>query len=293
MSMVIPRRFSSSKRSASMPVSAFTRAVFPWSMCPAVPTIMFFMAPAFILLVAAAAFAQQPAGSENPIFHASVALVKVDVQVVDHSDRAVSGLAAADFRVYDDGHPQKIAYFGQEAEPLDLILLLDVSGSMHRHLTQMAATARAALKQLYATDRVGVMLFARRATVREPLTHDFLAVEEGMQDTVQHMESLGSGTAINAAVVEAAQYFRKQPVRGRRAALIVTDNVSLSYMLSDDEVIRQLYAADTVLNAIVIGNQKRPEPPKPGQHFNADFTPADVFKLAEQSGGEAMEAGKI
>jgi len=219
--------------------------------------------------------------------------VKVDVQVVDHSDRAVSGLAAADFRVYDDGHPQKIAYFGQEAEPLDLILLLDVSGSMHRHLTQMAATARAALKQLYATDRVGVMLFARRATVREPLTHDFLAVEEGMQDTVQHMESLGSGTAINAAVVEAAQYFRKQPVRGRRAALIVTDNVSLSYMLSDDEVIRQLYAADTVLNAIVIGNQKRPEPPKPGQHFNADFTPADVFKLAEQSGGEAMEAGKI
>ncbi len=36
-SMVMPRRFSSSQRSVSMPVSAFTSAVFPWSTCPAVP----------------------------------------------------------------------------------------------------------------------------------------------------------------------------------------------------------------------------------------------------------------
>jgi hypothetical protein len=35
--MVIPRSFSSLRRSVSIPVSAFTRAVLPWSMCPAVP----------------------------------------------------------------------------------------------------------------------------------------------------------------------------------------------------------------------------------------------------------------
>src|ERR1700722_1807744 len=42
-SMVMPRRFSSSSRSASIPVRAFTSAVFPWSMCPAVPTMIDFI----------------------------------------------------------------------------------------------------------------------------------------------------------------------------------------------------------------------------------------------------------
>ena len=41
--MVIPRRFSSLWVSQSMPVSAFTRAVLPWSMCPAVPMIRCFI----------------------------------------------------------------------------------------------------------------------------------------------------------------------------------------------------------------------------------------------------------
>src|SRR5208282_5976495 len=42
-SIVMPRRFSSSRRSASMPVRAFTSAVFPWSICPAVPTMTDFI----------------------------------------------------------------------------------------------------------------------------------------------------------------------------------------------------------------------------------------------------------
>ena len=44
-SMVIPRRFSSTRRSVSIPVSARTSEVLPWSMCPAVPTTTRFMCP--------------------------------------------------------------------------------------------------------------------------------------------------------------------------------------------------------------------------------------------------------
>src|ERR1700692_2526421 len=43
MSIVMPRRFSSSRRSASIPVSAFTSEVLPWSICPAVPTMTDFI----------------------------------------------------------------------------------------------------------------------------------------------------------------------------------------------------------------------------------------------------------
>ena len=39
-SIVMPRSFSSLSRSGSIPVSACTSALLPWSMCPAVPTTM-------------------------------------------------------------------------------------------------------------------------------------------------------------------------------------------------------------------------------------------------------------
>src|SRR5947199_6988935 len=45
--MVMPRRFSSSRRSVSMPVRARTSAVLPWSMCPAVPMMMDFIGNQF------------------------------------------------------------------------------------------------------------------------------------------------------------------------------------------------------------------------------------------------------
>src|SRR5437016_1243989 len=42
-SIVIPRRFSSARRSGCVPVSASTSVDLPWSMCPAVPTITLFI----------------------------------------------------------------------------------------------------------------------------------------------------------------------------------------------------------------------------------------------------------
>src|SRR6185369_4748411 len=41
--MEMPRAFSSFRRSVSTPVSAFTSEVLPWSMWPAVPTIIWFL----------------------------------------------------------------------------------------------------------------------------------------------------------------------------------------------------------------------------------------------------------
>ena len=219
-------------------------------------------------------------------------LVKADTQVVDRSGRAITGLTMEDFRILDDGRPQKIAYFGHEAEPLDLLLLLDVSGSMHRHLEEMSATARSALEQLHEGDRVGVMLFAREAQVRRELTGDLRLVEREMKDAVRD-RSLGSGTAINAAVLAAAKYLARQERRGRRAVLIVTDNMSLNYLVPDEVVIRGLLDADAVLNAILIGRQRRPDPARRGAYVNPDFTPSDVFKLAAETGGEAMESGRL
>jgi Ca-activated chloride channel family protein len=233
-----------------------------------------------------------PARAQETVFRGGVALVKVDAEVTDRAGRVISGLTAADFEVTDDGSPQKIAWFGHDAEPLDLVLLLDVSGSMHRWLAELAGTAHGALGGLHAGDRVAVMLFAREAAVRQDLTANLSEVQSEIRDAVQD-RSFGSGTAINAAIVKAARYVAGQPPNRRRAVLIVTDNLSLNYKVTDADVVRALYDADTVLNAILIGRQKRPDPVKPGQYTNPDFTPSDVFRLAEETGGEAMESRQV
>ena len=216
-------------------------------------------------------------------------LVKVDVSVTDSKGRTISGLTQKDFEVLDENALQPIAYFDHESEPLDLLLLLDVSGSMHRSLTELAAAARFALRPLGPKDRVAVMLFARRPSVRQPFTSNFALVESEIAEAVKSQD-LGSGTAINAAVRDAAEYIGKEPPAARRAVLIVTDNLSLNYRLPDEVVIRSLYAADATLDGILIGKQRRPDVPKAGVRLNPDFTPSDIFKLAEQTGGEAIEA---
>ena len=55
----------------------------------------------------------------------------VPVSVTDANGQPVLGLKAADFRIEEDGRSQEIAQIGDpEQVPLDIALLIDVSGSV-------------------------------------------------------------------------------------------------------------------------------------------------------------------
>jgi VWFA-related protein len=229
---------------------------------------------------------------EIPVFRAGVTLVKVDIEVVGRNSATISDFTQQDFRIFDENQPQEIAYFGRESEPLDLLLLLDVSGSMRRSLEDLAAATRVALAQLHSGDRVALMLFSRRAEVVQPFTTEFGNTQHKILDSI-YKQNLGNGTLINESLIAAAGYMKQQPVKGRRAILIVTDNEGLNYKSPDSEVVRAMYAADAVLNAIVVRKGGRPGPVKVG-YTNPDFAPPDVYKIASQTGGEAVEGiGKV
>jgi VWFA-related protein len=228
-----------------------------------------------------------------PIFRAGITLVKVDIEVTGRGNADMSDFTQQDFRIFDEGQPQEIAYFGRESEPLDLLLLLDISGSMRQSLEEVAAASRAALAQLHAGDRVALMLFSRRAEVVQPFTDDFRNTQYRILDSI-YRQNLGNGTLINESLVAAAGYMKQQPVKGRRAILIVTDNEGLNYKAPDAEVVRSMYAADTVLNALIV--RKDPKAPvfRPSGYTNPDFAPPDVSKIAGQTGGLAVErAGRV
>ena len=245
-----------------------------------------------ILLLGSGLLAQQK-DDEIPVFRSGVTLVKVDIAVTTGAGRAIGDLTQQDFTVFDENERQEIAYFGRESEPLDLLLLLDISGSMRRSLEDVASVTRAALAQLHAGDRVGLMLFSRRAEVIQELTPDFGATQHKILDSI-YKQSLGSGTLINESLIAAGDYMKRQPVKGRRAILIVTDNEGLNYKSPDAEVVRAMLSADTVLNALVVRKGARPPAVKRAGYTNPDFAPPDVFSISERTGGEAVEGlGKV
>lgn len=248
-----------------------------------------------MLLLASTAPAQEQ--EQIPTFRTGTAWVRVDVQAGE-GERLLGNLQREDFVVYDEGEPQKILYFGRDSEPLDVVLLLDVSGSMRRYLEQMAANARNALKELHEGDRVAVMEFSRRSHIEEELTADRQKVIDGLHEAVRE-QGLGGGTRTNAAIVSAAAYIGQAaappdkstgPQPGRRALLVVTDNSSMDYQMPDEKAVAALLEADTVLNAIVVGEGGPIRPPRAGQYVNPDFTRSDVFEISKQTGGEAVKA---
>src|SRR4051812_5981515 len=57
--------------------------------------------------------------------------VSVPVIVSDRDGRYVPNLQQADFKVYQDGAEQPIAFFGATSEPVTVALLIDTSQSTH------------------------------------------------------------------------------------------------------------------------------------------------------------------
>lgn len=231
------------------------------------------------------AFGQEPA--EPAIFRADVAKVRVDAQVLD-GPRLVAGLTRSDFLLYDNSAPQTITYLEQEREPVSLLLVLDLSGSMSRFLEQVAAASRTALAALKQGDQVGILVFSRNARLAMPFTADLSSVPDQIRSSIQHRD-LGSGTQINAALMEATRAFAESaPPTGRRALLIVTDNLGVNYQLSDETVIRALHDANVVCNAVVVGKSRKQD--ESTRFRNPDFSYSDIFGIAEETGGDAIKS---
>lgn len=215
----------------------------------------------------------------------------VDAQVVE-GRRVISDLAREDFEILDEGSPRPIEYFGRETEPLHLVLLLDVSGSMRKMLDRMAAASKEALSVLRSGDTVAVIAFGRTSVRKLDFSAD-MGDAAAAVGAARFEKDVGAGTLLNPAIADAARYIGAHAGNkpGRRALLVFTDNDSVNYQSPDQQALEALFAADTVLNAIVPQGVRPPDRQR-SSFANPDFSPADVFKLARESGGEVVEAGK-
>jgi VWFA-related protein len=211
----------------------------------------------------------------------------VDVKVTGRDGRTVNDLSREDFVVFDEETPREVVDFTREADrqKVRLVLLLDVSGSMSRVLGDVAAKASEALRPLERGDEVGLMVFADRADIVQPLTTDVKIMPEKIVNSV-FKTVWGRGTRINEALVAAAEYLAKQPAGGRRAILLITDNEGARTAVADGEVIRALHGGDIVLSAILAGASTRSR--STGRYADPASRPPDVTGYVRNTGGDLV-----
>jgi VWFA-related protein len=187
------------------------------------------------------------ADDDTVVFHSDVSLSRVDAQVVDGHNRTVTGLRANDFVLKEDGKPQPIRNFASEDMPIDILFLLDVSASMQPHVERMAEAAHDAMRVLSDKDRVGIMVFDTTTRVRLSFRNSRSEINRGLSDVLD-TERFNGGTHITYAMMNAAEYVRREArPEARRAIIILTDDGSQDPR-DDAGVGRALSRADAVLS---------------------------------------------
>lgn len=124
----------------------------------------------FIIVAAATATAGAAQQRQQPppraTFRSAVEAVRVPAVVTDGS-RAVTGLTAADFELLDSNVPQTIDVRPIEGQPVDVTLVLDVSGSLEgQALAALRADVQTIAESLQPSDRVRLVTFG--STVSDP-----------------------------------------------------------------------------------------------------------------------------
>ncbi len=118
-------------------------------------------------------------------------LVELQVSVVSLSrPQALPALEQRNFLVLEDGHPQEISFFAATDAPFDLVLLLDLSGSISDKLKLIRSSAKRFVDATRAMDRVSVVTFTDAPVVACPLTLD----RKLLKDSIDEIEKPRGGT---------------------------------------------------------------------------------------------------
>ncbi|MGD1093617.1 MAG: VWA domain-containing protein [Bryobacteraceae bacterium] len=208
------------------------------------------MARAVTVLLFACVLETALLGDDEAVFRSDVSLVRIDAQVVDSSNRAITHLTAGDFILREDGREVPIRSFASENMPVDVLFLLDVSASMRPHVQRIADASGQALTVLGKEDRMGIMVFDRSTRVRLPFNSSPQAVRQEF-DRLLRQERFNGGTDITRAMLDAADYIQREGRREARRAIVILTDDQTEFDRDDRAVGRALARADTVMCALI------------------------------------------
>jgi VWFA-related protein len=179
-----------------------------------------------------------------------VDVVQVTVTVTDNAGRFVRGLTRQDFRLYEDGKSQALTTFFSENVPLELIVAVDVSGSMTDAMPKVKESVKRFLTAIRPTDRVTLLGFNDTVFTLARPTVD-------LPTRLRAVDRLApwGGTALYDVIVQAFDLLGRQT--GRRALVVFTDGEDLNSRVPIEVAERRLEASDAVLYPIGQGRAPR------------------------------------
>jgi Ca-activated chloride channel family protein len=235
-------------------------------------------------------FAGGPLPAQVPRFSSQTDLVVLSATAIDGKGRPVTNLRRDEFRIAEDGRPQKLEHFSLGNQtPLRVLFLIDASGSMNGQLK--TTSTRMALIQLLAAlgpeDLAALAAFDHRYWGVVKFTKDRKAIEAGFEE----LEPFSS-TALHDALDQAAHDIAVHG-EGRRAVVVITDGVDTASQKDPEEVIARSRALDVPIYAMsVVSPLDDPASPRfaGGARESAAATrgAAVLARYAAMSGGAAF-----
>jgi VWFA-related protein len=142
-------------------------------------------------------------------------LMRVNASVTDRNGRAIPGMSNSDFAVYEDGSERKIVDVTPATEPFNLVLLLDVSGSVEERIDFIRKAARDFLSTASPQDRISIISFHDDIKI----ISDF-STDRGLLSKKLDEIDAGGATALWDALGYTLVYTLK-PMRGERTAVVI------------------------------------------------------------------------
>jgi Ca-activated chloride channel family protein len=248
------------------------------------------------LLAVSIVGARAVAGTQQPTFRAGSDVVRVFATVTDRDGRLVTNLTQDSFEVRDDGKPQPITQFDNRPQPIRLIVMLDVSGSMEGNLPLLRAAGAQLFGRLLPEDVARVGAFGHEVTISPAFTHDPDELNRAMPATI----APDAPTPLWRALDQALDAFVE--VKDMREVILVLsdgkDTGSFSFRqkpVSQAEAIDRARREDVMIYAVGMRSRgARPMMPGIGPGglqamMLADMPDPGLARVAEETGGGYTE----
>jgi len=167
--------------------------------------------------------------------------------IVTHHGQFVRGLQKQDFEVFEDGVAQSISALVSEDAPLDLVLAIDISGSMESSLDEVKAAVKQFLSKLRHGDAATLLGFNDTTFVAAEREKDRQAREQA----VDLLTSWG-GTALYDATIRAVDMVSRET--GRKGVVIFSDGEDRHSLTRRDVAMRRVQSSDAMLYTVGFGS---------------------------------------
>ncbi|HEX7313240.1 MAG TPA: VWA domain-containing protein [Pyrinomonadaceae bacterium] len=192
-------------------------------------------------------------------------LVNLHVRVVDRNNKPINDVANTDFRVFENGAPQEIAFVTREEVPITYGLIVDNSGSLRNQISQVIEAAKTIVESNKPGDETFVVRFISSEDIK--IMQDFTSDKQAIGDALDDMFIEGGQTAVIDAAYLAAEHASERrkrtgdPVedKRRRALILVTDGEDRNSFYKQEQLFESLKESDVQIFVIGFVNELEKE----------------------------------